>query len=315
VGKCEEPEKLKHLLDTFSQSKKGQDYWDRKDERNAWPIRKLYERGEGEATDAHPSDVVQGRHSDCFLVAAMAVIVQQHPQPDRWIKEVIKDNGDGSYTVTFYELRPALPYDPTIGGPRAAEYVKVPVTVQMGLYRGAHSDDGGEKWPAVIEKAYAQAYGGEGDQPFTKRDNLGEAMERLTGMPTRYHDPKTVSIERLDAYLRDHHAVKVVSFAALPGFPVPHPAYAPNGLATEFAPAPPPANPPYEPEPPPEAKNTELRQWHEYYVHKVDRASGTVVLHNVHDYGREDIKMPYSEFQTAFKTVLANPIYSRERPR
>jgi hypothetical protein len=280
----------------------------REAERADWDSRKLYERGDGERTDVHPSDVVQGQHADCFLVAAMAAIVQQHPDPDRWMKEVIKDNGNGSYTVTFYELRPAM-YNPATSTFEPAGYAKVPVTVQMGLHRGARSDDGGEKWPAVVEKAYAQAYGGDGNKPFDKRDHLGEAMERLTGMPSTQHDPKSVSIERLDEYLRDHHAVKVASFAGLPGLGVPHPAYAPGGVAPF---SPPTAQPPFQPQP---LKNAELRQWHEYYVHKVDRETGTVILHNVHNDGREDIKMSYSQFQTAFETVRVNPIYSRDRPR
>lgn len=307
-----DPGPLKHLFDTFSKSDEGQAFWEqhaaREADRADWDARKLYERGEGEATDVHPSDLVQGQHTDCFLVTAMAAIVQQHPDPDRWIKEVIKDNGDGSYTVTFYEHRPGLPYDPMTGAPRPAEYVKVPVTVRMGLDDGATSDDGGEKWPAVVEKAYAQAYGGEGDKPFDKRDNLGEAMERLTGMPSATHDPKTVSIEKLDGYLREHHALKVSTYTGLPGFGVAHPAYAPNGIAPF---PPPPAQPPFESQP----KNHQLKQWHEYYVHKVDRESGTVILHNVHNDGREDIKMSYSQFQSAFETVRVNPIYSRERPR
>jgi hypothetical protein len=45
------------------------------------------------------------------------------------------------------------------------------------LHAAARSDDGEEKWPAIIEKAYADAYGGQGGDPFAKRDNLREAME------------------------------------------------------------------------------------------------------------------------------------------
>ena len=301
---------LKNLFDEWSRSDEGQAYWAEKTE---WQSRPLYQKGEGEANAVDASDLVQGQHADCFLMAATAALAQQHPRPDDWIRNVIKDNGDGTYTVTFYDLKSVAFVHPLTGQLVPAEYTPRTVTVQGELHAAARSDDGEEKWPGIIEKAYADAYGGQDRDPFAKRDNLGEAMERLTGMPSTNIDPTRLSIDQLDKYMSDHYAVTVRAFdkpvTGLPHeVPTTHPAYGPGGL-TPFNPdpAPPPlvGGPHY-------TSNEQLRPWHEYYVHKVDREAGVVVLNNVWDNGREDIKIPFDQFQTAFESVKVNPIYARD---
>jgi hypothetical protein len=269
----------------------------------------LARKGEGERTAVHHSDVIQNQHGDCFLMAAMAAVVQQHPAPDRWLEKVIKDNGDGSYTVTFQE-RVGLPFDPETLRPTEPRFASRVVTVTDLLPGGATSDDKGEKWPAVLEAAYAKAYGGDGPKPFENRDRLGDAMEQLTGVPSTMIDASAVTIDQLEKYLAGHHAVTVLTFPR-PTSGLPHevsgshPLYESGGLAPTNADSTPATTKPVHEE------NSELKPLHEYYVNRVDRAAGTVIVHNVWDEGREDIAIPIADFQTAMQSVRVNPIYPR----
>jgi len=80
--------------------------------------------------------VSQGQQGDCYFMASLAAVA--HTSPDT-IRKMVKENHDGTYTVTF---------------PGAKDE---PITVQpiteseRGLFAGA-ADHG--EWAAVIEKAY-----------------------------------------------------------------------------------------------------------------------------------------------------------------
>jgi hypothetical protein len=89
-------------------------------------------------------DISQGGVADCFLFAAMAAIVNTDPQN---IVNMIVDNGDDTYTVTFKG----------IGFFSSAEQ-----KVTSDFPVGKHGSVGSRKaiWPLVIEKAYAQEKGG-----------------------------------------------------------------------------------------------------------------------------------------------------------
>jgi hypothetical protein len=50
----------------------------------------------------HPNDVEQGLIGDCYLMSSMAAVADQNPDA---INNMIADNGDGTYTVTFNEKR------------------------------------------------------------------------------------------------------------------------------------------------------------------------------------------------------------------
>jgi hypothetical protein len=95
-------------------------------------------------------DVAQGYIGDCYLEGAMSAVAQTHPEA---IKDALKDNGDGTFTVRFFEPQP---------GGRAPRPVSITVdgdlpgrTVGSQPYY-AHGRDFKELWPALIEKAYAQ---------------------------------------------------------------------------------------------------------------------------------------------------------------
>ncbi len=117
-----------------------------------------YENAEGNLfgpTDVpKPSDVHQGSVGDCYFLAALAETAQQDPQA---IKNMFIDDGDGIYTVRFYQ------YNLTTQQWQA-DYVTVnselPVN-QKGDFVYANrgqsaSDPSNVLWVALAEKAYAQ---------------------------------------------------------------------------------------------------------------------------------------------------------------
>jgi hypothetical protein len=94
------------------------------------------------------SDVVQGQTGDCYFVAALGGIARFSPQV---IQQMVTDNGDGTFTVRFYNNG-------------VADYVCVdralPVwtdgTAEYASFGGKYSSTANELWVALIEKAYAQ---------------------------------------------------------------------------------------------------------------------------------------------------------------
>jgi hypothetical protein len=120
--------------------------------------------------DLPPSleDLVQGGLNDCYVFAAMAAIV--HSDPAR-ITSMIKDNGGGTYTVTFE-------------GEGDAQ------TVTVDFVKGKHGLVGDRKalWPLIIEKAYAAQRGG-----LDKLDNGGfsnKVVEDMKDLEANDFDPQ-----------------------------------------------------------------------------------------------------------------------------
>jgi hypothetical protein len=157
----------------------------------------------------------------------------------------------------------------------------------------AVSDDPKEMWPALIEKAYGRAYGDRTKEEqfvLSQGGIAGVAMEKLTGQPSIYHDPTKLTIEVLSALHTQGQAITVSSHLdptqGVDGLQITnwHPAY----TTTVYGEA--------------------LTQWHVYYVDRVDAESGNVVLHNPDRTPRQDITIPFDQFQHVFRGVTTNAV-------
>jgi Calpain family cysteine protease len=87
----------------------------------------------------NPDAVQQGEVGDCYFLAAVAAVAKTNPDA---IKNMIKDNSDGTYTVTF----------PGDAGHHQLK-VNKPTEAEEALYNGGSKYG---TWASVLEKAYGQ---------------------------------------------------------------------------------------------------------------------------------------------------------------
>ncbi len=125
-------------------------------------------------------DVVQGSIANCYLVGAFSAVAQANPDT---IKNAIKENADGTFTVRFYEKNS--------GG--AMKPVEITVDrdlpqTSFGSARYAKGRDSKELWIGVLEKAYAQWKGGY--EPIGNGGFPGDVIAALTGKDTTYSSNK-----------------------------------------------------------------------------------------------------------------------------
>ena len=155
----------------------------------------LYIKEAGDSTDVSENDIHQGQVGDCFVLSSVGEIAKLKPDV---IKKMIKDNGDGTYTVTLHQQ------DDGIGnawGLFSHDYkeVQVKVTADVpaaSVNRGAgQSEQDGKKeiWPLLLEKAYAQVSGG-----YAKIDKGGDPKDVLQTLTGHDADTKSVSSVSLD---------------------------------------------------------------------------------------------------------------------
>lgn len=141
----------------------------------------LYKDSDDPLSSITPDAINQGPLGDCYLEAALASIAATEPE---LIRDMIKENGDGTFTVTFNGDRD----NPvTVKGPTEAEMVNFNNSENHG------------SWANVIEKAFGEysrqsvtrrsianhAITGVGHTPTEGADGgemmLGSAMSLLTG--------------------------------------------------------------------------------------------------------------------------------------
>jgi hypothetical protein len=246
-------------------------------------------RGPSDATDIDPNDVRQGNLGDCYLLASMAAIARQNPDA---IRRLIRDNGDGTYTVTLYRnSRPLRFWRP--------EYipVEVEVTPEFPAVDGrpvfAQPDDGSgshqELWTLLVEKAYAQQRGGYGDL----EGGWGHvAMSSLTGVESEWHAPSSISLSDLANHLDQGHAVTASSLADL--------SVDVGGQQVWDIPDASDVHPLFQ--------SDVLYENHEYYVTGVNQETGTVSIRNPWGRHLPEIDLRFDDFQSAFRRISINPI-------
>lgn len=130
------------------------------------------------------NDVKQEGYGDCYFDSSIASLAQNHPDQ---IKNMIHDNGNGTFTVTFPHQK-----DNGAGnlwGLFGDSYhdVKITVSDKDMPADATNAGAGNAKWPEVLEAAYAKLKGGysaigNGGNPTT-------AMEALTGKNANYYSP------------------------------------------------------------------------------------------------------------------------------
>jgi len=140
--------------------------------------RDLYANKEKPLESIKPDAIKQGMIGNCYFEAALASVAAVDPEA---IHRMIKDNGDGTYTVTF----PGNTDEPIT--------VKAPTEVEMGIFNQGGPDG---TWASVLDKAYGaycnqhwyrrgpfnllggdtDAEGGDGGEL-----KIGHAMSLLTG--------------------------------------------------------------------------------------------------------------------------------------
>ncbi|ABX05491.1 MAG TPA: WXG100 family type VII secretion target [Herpetosiphon sp.] len=154
-----------------------------------------------DSADIAIDDVKQGQLGDCYLMAGTAAIANTRPDI---IRNAIRDNGDGTYTVTLY------PEEGVSGFFGMRSKVEVTVTNEFVHSKGsgalgyAQLSDEFEIWPMLVEKAYAQHKGGYAN---IVSGNAGEFMAILTGNDSSHTDVEDVDFADLKSRLDNGAAI------------------------------------------------------------------------------------------------------------
>jgi hypothetical protein len=127
-------------------------------------------KGTGDKGRVAMNDVSQGYLGDCYFVASLAALAQRNPSA---IEKGIRDNGDGTYTVTFPGEGASVVVDgafPTKNGH--------PVYAEEGDVSGGDK----ELWVMLYEKAWAKLKGGYEQIRGSKiHMKSRDAMQAITG--------------------------------------------------------------------------------------------------------------------------------------
>lgn len=209
-------------------------------------------QGEGDANAIDANDVKQGSIGNCYFVAQLAAQAKADPSV---IQNLIKDNGDKTYTVSLYLKDKRQPWKrtktdividaqfPTSNGSSAA-YAKP----------GDVGKDGPELWVMLIEKAFAK-YAGHYEEIRGKKTPDGDVFGMMTGVSSGYRTMSALSSEALltlcEAAVREG---KPVSFGAI------------NSSASEELQR--------------SAKEAGVVLNHAYSLEGVDKGKGTISLRN-----------------------------------
>lgn len=129
-----------------------------------------------------PSQFRQGMIGDCYLIAGLITLGRQDAAA---LGDLVRPNANGTYTVTFADgsrqvVSPDLVVDPA--DPTEPVF--------------ATSDPGGALFPALVEKAWAQANGGYGE---IVGGNSNAAIATLTGREPSWIDDRDIDIHDLAA--------------------------------------------------------------------------------------------------------------------
>jgi hypothetical protein len=162
-----------------------------------------FAKGAGDSVDIALNDIKQGAIGDCFLMAAQGALASANPDT---IRNAIRDNGDGTYTVTLYEKSGGF-----LGLGQSVEKREITVNAEFpkdGKHAnptGDQVDNKAEIWPLIVEKAYAQLKGGY--EAISQGGLPKDVMFALTGKEANSVKTNKLSFDDLAANLSGGQAV------------------------------------------------------------------------------------------------------------
>lgn len=225
----------------------------------------LYRTGRGDTDAIDPDDVVQGALGSCFLLANLKALALVDPD---LIRRLIRDNGDGTYTVTFDD--DGVPSTVTVNN-------EFPTLVHPMWFddRVPFAKRGdGELWVRLLEKAYVEKYhGGYGPIPD---GYLSEAIEHLTGREPTSVYPGWMTDDDLDVIGARLAAREIAVTSGTP------PDAQAAGLTDMY-------------------REKVIAERHAYSVERIDTERNLVHLDNPHR--RNDLVLTYDEYRTAFNQL------------
>jgi hypothetical protein len=240
----------------------------------------VYVQGEGEASDADPSDISQGSLNDCYVLSPLAAIAQVDPG---FIEDMVRDNGDGTYSVRLREPHDR-PWWQFWGSDTRDVWVTVtdefPTVNGNPLYAktGDGDRDHRELWPLIVEKAYAQHMGGY--TAFTGGGDPYEVLADITGKePTRLTNADA-SFDDLYQLYEDGNAITTNTKTA--GEVKDNPLFQADSPAGE-----------------------PLVAWHIYYVVGMNEDNQTVTLRNPYGWDHGTVTVTWEQYQESFRITAA----------
>jgi len=235
-------------------------------------------------SDIDINDAKQGNLGDCYLIAAIAAVADKKPE---LIRDMIRDNGDGTYTVVFFQKNNFLGFE--LDG-----FEKIEITISLDGSESAYAKIGDEigaiqeTWVRVIEKAYAEWAGGykdiEGGFPHN-------ALEAITGIDSRDYAPSNITIGDLAEQFNNGNALTAGSLHdyKLGPFDIPD-----DSDSSALY------------------KDNTLIANHAYTITMVNEENGTVTLRNPWGFnlnGRDaEVTLTFEEFQNNFSGVTVNSL-------
>lgn len=223
-----------------------------------------------------PNDVRQGNDGDCYFMASLAAIAEKNPE---LIEQMIQENPDGTYTVTFPK------YQGGFLGIGEHDQIKITVKGDFPVDKNNNSllyartdpaNSNGPIWPLIIEKAYAQYKGG-----YQQIDGGSEwdALTFLTGKDSQH--------------LSSHHLFGVGDFsfddinnAFQSGHPIVANTDASNEDETDLP------------------DGQAVYNAHAYTVSAIDQKTHEITLRN--PWGFDDLKLSFDDFKKYFYDVGIN---------
>ncbi len=175
----------RELFSKYAAAKKQglkKEEWPNFDALYAGALRRIQRCGPAVFAEGQPrlEDVNQGTIGDCFFLAPLGALV--HRDPER-VRGMIRDNGDGTFTVRF--------------GDGSTVRVAAPSDTELAM---SSSTDRGGRWVPIFEKAFATVRNNERPESKQKESEtdviarggaIGPSIRTLTGRPFKQFPLRT----------------------------------------------------------------------------------------------------------------------------